>query len=463
MSAREVVFESVHELGFRLRRRELSAVDLAGAFLDRIDALNPRLKAFITVTRHHALQRARRADAELRSGRDLGALHGVPYALKDVIATKGILTTNGSRASAEWVPSFDATVEERLASAGGVLVGKLNLWEFAMVGSCFGEVLNPWSVEHSAGGSSSGAGAAVGARLVPLAIGTDTGGSIRIPAAYCGVVGFRPTYGRVSRYGVTANAWSVDTVGPLTSTVADAGIALTAIAGADRRDRTCSTRPVAVPPAASKDIRGMRVGVPEAHFFEDIDAQVDRAVRHSIDVLAQMGARVVPIRIPHASDAALLRTLHLAESASLHERRLKEQSALLGESFRQRLERGWSYAAPDYVKALRLRSVLMEEVADAFTRCDVFVTPSARNVATRVNVGTEPTTQPSAVPVGAHTFVASMTGIPSLALPCGLTAGRPALPISMLLHAPPFEESALIRTGQVFQMVTDWHRQVPSL
>jgi aspartyl-tRNA(Asn)/glutamyl-tRNA(Gln) amidotransferase subunit A len=450
---------TARSLGAALRRRELSSVAVTEAYLDRIAALNPRLNAFITVTAAHALDRARRADRELAQGVDRGPLHGVPYALKDVIATRGILTTNGSRSSSDWVPPIDATVRERLDAAGGVLLGKLNLWELAMVGSVYGHVRNPWHTDYSAAGSSGGAGAAVGARLVPIAIGTDTGGSIRVPAAHCGIVGLRPTYGRVSRFGVTANAWSVDTVGPLAVTVDDAATALLAIAGPDPRDRTSSRRSRSEMEEAGPDtLEGLRIGLPREHFFDQVHPEVEHAVRAAIEALAQLGARVVSVDLPHADTAAVARTVHLVEAASCHEGRLGTKRSLLGREVRTRLERAAQYSGVDYVKALRVRTMLVEEAARAFEHCDVIVSATDRGLPVRIG---DPAPGPELAVGGPNTFFASMTGIPALAVPCGFTAGPPALPISLQLHAGPFQEALLFRVGRAYQRETDWHTRVP--
>ena len=441
-----------------LRRREVSARDLAETCLARIEALDGRLNAFITVTRVQALARAHEMDAELSRGRDRGPLHGIPYALKDVIATRGILTTNGSQTSKDWVPAFDATVQARLEAAGGVLVGKLNLWELAMSGAAYGEVRNPWALEYSPGGSSSGAGAAVAARLVPVAIGTDTGGSIRVPAAHCGVVGLRPTYGRVSRYGVTANAWSVDTVGPLTTSVDGTALVLAEISGPDPHDRTSAARPATGEDRrAGESLIGLRIGIPRQHFFDGTHAEIERAVHAAVSTIEQLGARAVPIDLPHAGEAALARTLHLVEAASCHEVRLRTQGDQIGAGLRTRLERASSYAAIDYLKALRLRTVMMDEAKQAFTSCDVFIAPTDRGLPARIE------SAPSTATAGPTTFFASMTGLPALAVPCGFSSGSPPLPISMQLHAPPFGESVLFRVGRAYQQVTDWHARIPTI
>jgi aspartyl-tRNA(Asn)/glutamyl-tRNA(Gln) amidotransferase subunit A len=329
----------------------------------------------------------------------------------------------------------------------------------------YGEVRNPWATDYSPGGSSSGAGAAVAAGLVPLAIGTDTGGSVRAPAAHCGIVGLRPTYGRVSRYGVTANAWSVDTVGPLTRTVQDAAFALTTIAGSDSRDRTCARAAVPRFDAASADLRGLRVGLPREHFFDSIHPEVENAVREATEALAKLGATLTTVDLPHAGEAGLARTLHLAEAASFHEQRLRDSASLFGSELRARLERAQSYSAADYVKALRLRTILTDEATRAFQACDVIASPTDRNLPARIAGSSPPTAAPAGAPRigGGNTFFSSMTGIPSLAIPCGFAKSGPSLPISMLLHARPFDEVMLFRVGHAYQQATDWHLRRPAL
>ncbi len=241
MADNELVFKSAHELADLIRSRQVSPVEVVQACLDRIDALNPKVNAFITVTREHALQAARQAETDIRAGKYKGPLHGIPYAPKDILATRGIRTTNGSKVTPDWVPDYESTITERLNRAGAILIGKLNLLEFAMgsgVLSGFGPVRNPWDLAYSPSGSSSGSGAALAACMVPLSVGTDTGGSIRGPAAFCGIVGLKQTYGRVSRYGVTTLSWSLDHAGPMTRSVTDAAQMLRVMAGRDPLDPT---------------------------------------------------------------------------------------------------------------------------------------------------------------------------------------------------------------------------------
>ena len=271
MATSELVFKSAGELAPLLKARKLSPVELVRAFLDRIEAVNPKVNAFITVTGEQALEQARKAEREIAAGNYRGSLHGVPYAPKDMLATKGIRTTNGSKVTSDWIPDFESTVTARLNQAGAILIGKLNLLEFAMGSGqkgLVGPARNPWDLTCSPSGSSSGSGAAVAAGMVPLAIGSDSGGSIRGPAKSCGIVGLKPTYGRVSRFGVTTLSWTLDHVGPMARTVSDVARMLQVIAGADPKDLTAAAVPVPdYSKALTGNIKGLRVGVPERVLF----------------------------------------------------------------------------------------------------------------------------------------------------------------------------------------------------
>lgn len=458
----DTAFLTIGGIAERLRRREASARELVTSVLRRIEAVDTALNAFITVTAEHALARADEIDRELARGGRRGLLHGVPYAVKDVVATRGIPTTNGSHAARPAGADEDAAVVARLNEAGAVLVGKLNLWEFAMVGSVFGVVRNPWNAAYSASGSSGGSAAAVAAGLVPFAIGTDTGGSIRVPAAHCGVVGLRPTYGRVSRYGITPNAWSVDTVGPLTRSVADAATVFDAIAGADPRDPTTSTWPR--PPHRRSAARAaIRIGLVKT-FFDGAHPEVDRGVNDALREMERLGGRLVDVELPHAADAAHARTLHLAEAAAFHEARLRGAPDAFGPELRARLQAAQGFAAVDYIKALRLRTVLAEETAVAFRHCDALALPTDRGLPQWIGHpelgGNPPTTTATG---GPNTFLASMAGIAAIALPCGFTREPAGLPISLMLQAPPGREDRLFDMGTRFQQVTDWHERRPPL
>lgn len=443
----ELIFKSATELATLIKRKQVSPVEVTSAFLDRIEALNPKLNAFITVTADHALSRAREAEAQIQRGRYIGPLHGIPYAAKDCIATRGILTTNGSKVYEGWIPNFESTVTARLNAAGAILLGKLNLWELASTGFAMGTVRNPWSLEHAPGGSSSGSGAALAARMTPLALGTDTGGSIRTPAALCGTVGLRPTYGTIDLRGIIVNTWTIDTVGPMTMTIEDAAAMLQVLAGS-------------FDAGIKKRLTKIRIGVPKNYFFE-VAPEVQDVVRRGIDTLLKLGGTLVDVEVPHAKHASIVRDISFAESACYHEMRLRTKAHLMGPAARERLEVAKFTPATDYIKAQRLRSILMREAEDIFSKCDVFVTPTAQNVASRLSAGLV-TSSESPRPLNAgNTTFSSVTGIPSLAVHCGFSSTQPPLPISMLLHAAAFNERALLQVGHAYQSATDWHKRVP--
>ena len=449
-----VAYQTIEQLAKRLVRRELSSRELVQQCLARIDALNPSLNAFVMVAAEQALEQAERADRERAKGRATGPLHGIPYAVKDVIATKGIPTTNGSRVVRRG-DDVDAEVVSRLSRGGAVLLGKLNLWEFAMVGSQFGVVRNPWNTEYSASGSSGGSSAAVAAGLVPLALGTDTGGSIRVPAAHCGVVGLRPTYGRISRDGVTPNAWSVDTVGPITRTAADAAIAFRALAADDRV--AAGNRPVTN--ARRNSSARWRLGLVR-WFFENTHPDVERAVTEALRQLERGGSRLVDVDVPHATDAALARTLHLAEAAAFHEERLRDPASGIGQELRSRLREAQTYPAVAYIKGLRLRTLLVEETRRAFETCDLLVMPTDRGLPAMASGDPAPAAGRSG---GPNTFLASMTGEPALAIPCGFSVSPSGLPISLMLQAPAHREDRLFDAAVALQRSTDWHERHPAI
>jgi aspartyl-tRNA(Asn)/glutamyl-tRNA(Gln) amidotransferase subunit A len=443
------------ELGPLLRRRKVSPVELVRACLQQIEKLNPQVQAFLTVTGERALAAAREAEEEIRRGRYRGPLHGIPYAPKDILATKGIRTTNGSRVTAEWVPEYESTVTERLGAAGAILVGKLNLLEFAMGSGQRGLVAparNPWSLAHSPSGSSSGSGAALAARMVPLTVGTDTGGSIRGPAKSCGVVGLKPTYGRVSREGVTALSWTLDHVGPMARTVGDVAAMFAVMAGAKER--------------SGVGVKGLRIGVAEGHFFEHLIPEVARALRAAMGELEKLGAERVEVKVENAAMASPALSVILgAESASVHAERLRESAGLMDPLVRERLEANSLYSAMDYIHALRVRTVMKAEMRRVLAGCDAVLLP-AGNPAPLLEEEIVETDLPPAVARAPRPDVmnlANLTGIPALVLPCGFTAGPPALPIGMQLWAKPFGEAMLFRIGQAYQGVTDWHQRAPGM
>jgi aspartyl-tRNA(Asn)/glutamyl-tRNA(Gln) amidotransferase subunit A len=467
----ELVFRPAHELAELIRKREVSPVEVSDEFLRRIDELNPKLNAFITVTADVARERARAAEREIASGTYRGPLHGIPYAPKDILATRGIRTTNGSRVTSDWVPEFESTITERLDRSGAILLGKLNLLEFAMgsgVLSGFGPSRNPWDLDYSPSGSSSGSGTALAAYLCPLSIGTDTGGSIRGPAAACGIVGLKQTYGRVSRHGVTTLSWTLDHAGPMTKTVADCAAVLQVIAGHDPEDPTSSTEPVPdYSLALTRDVSGLRVGVPRSYFFDDAHPEVEAAVRRALELLAGEGARLVDVDLPHARYAGSAGWIvAMTEATSFHEKRLRESPDLFDPLVRERLETAKFYAGTDYVKSLRLRSILQEEMAQVFERCDVMAVPGTTGLPTKLEppetAGSDVKPGSKAPPYrGGNTFLGNMTGNPAITIPCGFSKGPPVLPISIQFYGRPFDEATLLRVAHAYESRTDWHKRRP--
>ena len=424
----------------------------------------------MTVTGEQAIAQARKAEKEIAARRYRGPLHGLPYAPKDLVATKGIRTTNGSRVTADWIPDYESTVTERLNRAGAILIGKLNLLEFAMGSGqrgLQGPARNPWDLAYSPSGSSSGSGAAVAAGMVPLAIGSDTGGSIRNPAKSCGIVGLKPTYGRVSRFGVTALSWTLDHVGPMTRTVADAALMLQAMAGADPLDPTAAPEPVPdYGKALAGGVKGLRLGVPAAHFFDHVHPETEAALRRAIALLKNIGAALVEVRIANAAlcgaaSAAILQS----EASACHAKKLREHAGLLDPLVRERLEAGTFYSAADYIQALRVRTVLIGEVRRVFETCDVLMLP-AGNAAPRLEdeiEGTDAPRDPPRAPRPDSYNIANVTGIPAMVLPCGFTAGPPALPLGIQFCARPFEETALFRIGHAYEQATEWRKRIAPL
>ncbi len=469
----ELLFLPAIEQAKLLRSRQLSPLELTDAYLARIEALNPRVNAFITVTAERARQDARAAERTLSRKAQVGPLFGVPYAPKDILATRGIRTTNGSKVTATWVPDHESTITERLAAAGAVLVGKLNLLEFAMgsgVVSGFGPARNPWDLSRSPSGSSSGSGAALAAHMVPLSIGTDTGGSIRGPAAFCGIVGLKQTYGRVSRHGVTTLAWTLDHAGPMTRTVADAAAMLQIIAGADPRDPSCTGDPVPDYLAQlTPDLKGIRVGVPRRHFTDGAPEEIERAYRAALETITQLGATLVDVDVPHAQYAGSAGwVVAMAEAAQFHEARLRDTPHLFDPIIRERLDSARFIPATDYIKALRVRTLLMDEMAEVYRSCDVMVVPAGTGLPPVLEppevAGTDVKPGSRAAPFrGGNTFLGNMTGLPALVVPCGFSSGTPTLPIALQVYGRAFDEATVLRVGHAYEQATPWHRRKPAL
>ena len=439
-----------------LRRKEVSCVELTRRSLEMIQRHNPALNAFITVLSDAALARAAELDTELARGRDRGPLHGIPIALKDLFYTKGVRTTAGSPLFADFVPDYDATVVRRLADAGAVLIGKTGLHELAYGITSnnphFGPIHNPWDLGRIPGGSSGGSGAAVASGMVFMALGSDTGGSIRIPASFCGCAGLKPTYGRVSKHGVLPLGFSLDHAGPLATTVRDCGIALTAIAGHDSLDPTTSARAVDEYGLAEPSVRGLRIGRPENFYFDALDPEVERCVDRALEAAVQLGAEVRPVRVPDVTAMnAVARVVLLAEAAAALEPHLSKRSAF-GQDVLALLDQGRVLPATAYVQAQRLRAVFTREFAKLWSGVDCIATPTTPIAAARIGE--------NAVAVGAASEdvrlastrlvrAVNLLGAPALSVPCGLTGS--GLPVGLQLIGPPFSEAVLLRAGAAIE------------
>lgn len=462
MQALDVATLTVAEAGVRIRAGEVSPVELTEAYLRRIEQLDPQLNAYITVTADRAMEDARRAADEVAAGVDRGPLHGVPIALKDLFATAGIRTTAGSKILADWVPEQDSTVARRLREAGAVLLGKTNTHEFARGGTTnnphYGPTRNPWNLDCIPGGSSGGSAAAVAAGLAVAAMGTDTAGSVRIPAAFCGIAGLKPTYGRVSKAGVVPLSFLYDNVGPITRTVEDAALVLGVISGYDPDD--FSTVPMPVPDYTAdlrRGLLGLRVGVPRDWFFDQLDDEVRAAVEQALVVFRELGADVRDVSIAGVGEMVQARrTVTTTEFQEYHAPAFKERPQDFGADLRAPL------AAPP-ADSLAVAAALRTVYAGA---------EAMRRVLESVDVLVAPTVPIAAPPIAASdesilTALIRLTSpfngaqLPALSLPCGFTAS--GLPIGLQIAGRPFDEATVLRAGHAYEQATDWHRRRPPL
>jgi len=481
----ELTIAQAHE---RLTKREISSVELTRAVLDRITRVEPQVGAFITVTPEAALKQAEAADRRIAAGQIL-PLTGIPLAIKDLISTKGIRTTCASRILEHYVPPYDATVITRLRDLGAVMVGKANLDEFAMGSSTENSALqvtrNPWNPDYIPGGSSGGSAAAVAAGECLGALGSDTGGSIRQPAAHCGVVGLKPTYGRVSRYGLVAYASSLDQIGPLAKTVADCALLLQALAGYDPRDSTSLPREVPdYPSSLNQGIQNRTIGIPKEYFVGGLDAEVEQAIRQAIEVLEQEGARCLEIALPHSEYAvAVYYIIAMAEASSnlarydgvkygfrdrksrvLMEMVQKTRSLGFGPEVVRRIMLGTYVLSAGYYdayfrKASQVRTLIIQDFRQAFDQVDLILTPVAPTTAFRRGEKTDDPLQMYLTDI--FTISANLAGIPGLALPCGFSSQ--GLPIGLQILGNHFEEERILQAGSAFEQATEFHLRRPPL
>ncbi len=479
---------TIHELAGLFRRKAATPTQAAREYLDRIAALDPKVKAYLTVTGEAALARAAEADARFQAGAPLSPLDGVPLGLKDVLCTRGVRTTCGSKILESFVPPYDATVVARLQRAGAVVLGKLNMDEFAMGSSTensgFFTTRNPWDLSRVPGGSSGGSAAAVAADLAAATLGTDTGGSIRQPAAFCGNVGLKPTYGRVSRYGLVAFASSLDQIGPFTKDVEDAALMLQAIAGHDPKDSTSATVPVPDYAAGlGRGVEGLRVGIPAEYFIDGLDPEVESAVRAAIEILRGLGAKTESVSLPHTeyglaayyligpaeASSNLARYdgvkygLRVPGSRDLIDMYSRTRGAGFGAEVKRRVMLGTyalsaGYHDAYYGKAQRVRTLVQRDFQHAFERVDVIVAPTTPSVAFKVGEKADPL---SMYLNDVFTIPVNLAGLPGVSVPAGFT--RAGLPIGVQVIGKAFDEETVLRTAKAYETATEWRKRKPEL
>jgi aspartyl-tRNA(Asn)/glutamyl-tRNA(Gln) amidotransferase subunit A len=479
---------TIHEAHDLLRKKAVSARELTQSLLERIAGVEEKVKAFITLTPESALQEAEEADRRISRG-ELAPLTGIPLAIKDILCTRNITTTCASRILRSFVPVYDATVVEKVKSAGAVILGKANLDEFAMgsstENSAYGPSRNPWDLTTIPGGSSGGSAAAVAADECLASLGTDTGGSIRQPAACCGVVGMKPTYGRVSRFGLIAFGSSLDQVGPLTKDVRDAALLLNVIAGYDPKDST--SLEVEVPDYESflrADLQGVTIGVPKEYFIEGIDPEVTQAVREALAVMVSLGAKTKELSLPHTDYALPVYYLIAPAEASSNLARYdgvryghraageepllsmykKTRSEGFGTEVKRRIMLGTyalsaGYYDAYYGKASQVRTLIRRDFEEAFTKCDVLVTPTAPTPAFRIGEKTDDPLQMYLSDI--FTIPVNLAGISGISLPCGFSST--GLPVGLQVIGGAFAEGKILQAAFAYEQATNWHRRKPAL
>ncbi|MCH7745448.1 MAG: Asp-tRNA(Asn)/Glu-tRNA(Gln) amidotransferase subunit GatA [Chloroflexi bacterium] len=470
MENSEICYLTIAEASELIADKKLSPVEIVDAHLKRIEQTDGKLNAFITLLSEEAQAAAKQAEQEILAGNYRGPLHGIPVGLKDLYYTKGVRTGIGSKILRDFVPDYDAAVTERFRDAGAILMGKLQMHEFALGASSEnphdGAAHNPWDTERITGGSSGGSGAAVASGQCMGALGSDTGGSVRIPSALCGIVGLKPNFGRVSRHGVYPLSWSLDTVGPMTRTVRDAALMLNAIAGYDPRDPSSANRPTEDFTATlGQDITGIRVGVPQEYFYDIIDTEVKDAISEAARVFEGLGASVDEVSIPALDHSlAISSTILFVEAAEIHLDHLRDSADDIGPDVRSRFEIGALTPAIDYIKAQRARSAFNRQIAKTMESFDILLAPTMPFGAPKIGEGT--------VQVGGKTEVVrsllarltrpfNITGTPTASIPCGFTSS--GMPIGMQIAGRAFDEATVLRVADAYEQATEWHKMRPGL
>ena len=468
VSKQDINYSSVAELAPRIKNGDISPVDIVRTSLDRISQLEPSLNAFLEVWGDSALQQATEAEQAISSGDYLGPLHGIPVGLKDLIDVSGKETTGGSKVLAGNVATVDATVVTQLKAAGAILIGKMNLVEFAFGATGLnphtGDVKNPWDTMRITAGSSSGSAAAVAAGMIPVTLGSDTGGSVRMPAAVCGIAGLKPTYGRVSRNGVLDLSWSMDHVGPMTRTTEDCALLMNVLSGYDPLDPASSKEPVPdFTSGIDRGLDGLKIGVPQDYFFNDsVDPEIVASVRAAIELMTSNGAEIVDLPMPWVDKGRRINLgVMYPEATSIHEKMIAEHAEKYSPSVRHRIQSGFNVSAIDYVRAQRARQWFSYKMAESMKKVDVLITPS---VPIQTPTIADCTPAPGKTAAGGElaifTGVFDTTGQPSHSIPCGFTTS--GMPIGMMITGHPFNESTVLRVGHAFEKLTNWHQRPPT-
>lgn len=470
MEGIELCYASAGTLSRLVQSKEVSPVDIIDAHLARIEATEPMLNSFITLLPEEARAAARRAEREIQFGNYKGPLHGIPVALKDLFNTGGVRTTSGSRIFDNFIPERDCTVAARFHQAGAILLGKLNMHQFAYgptgENPDYGHMHNPWDLDLITGGSSGGSGSAAAAGQCTITTGSDTGGSIRIPAALCGIVGLKPTYGLVSRYGLTPLSWSLDHPGPMVRTVEDAALSMNAIAGYDPND-VASAR-VEIPDyttALTGDVRGLRIGVVKEYFEAPLDPEVARSVRDAIGVLESLGAVVTEVSFPMFNDSqAISGAILMSEAAAYHRDLLASDGEKLYPPVRVRLEAGLFVSAADYLRAQQARSLLDRQARELLEHVDLLAGPTEPVtapllLAERVQAGEREVGTTGALTQ--YTRPYNLTGFPAISVPCGFSEA--GLPMALQLAGRPFDELTVLRAAHAYEQATEWHSRRPPI
>jgi aspartyl-tRNA(Asn)/glutamyl-tRNA(Gln) amidotransferase subunit A len=485
MDLHELSIQQAHEL---LSSRQISSEELTRAYLERIQRLDSQIKSYVTVSEVGALERAREADQRIQAGEELTPLTGIPYSAKDSLSTRGISTTCSSRILENYRPFYDCTAIRKLNSANAALLGKTNMDEFGMGSSTensgFFTTRNPWNLDYVPGGSSGGSAAAVAAGLAPFALGEDTGGSVRMPAGFCGITGLKTTYGRVSRYGLIPLVSSFDTIGPMARSAYDVALVLETIAGHDPKDSTSRPEPVGnyvETLLKTENLRGLRLGIPREYFVEGLDSEVEAALRLAIKKIEALGAQVMEVSLPHTQYAIPVYYLILFAEASsnlakydgiryglsvrdgedLMDVYLKTREQGFGAETKRRIMLGTfalsaGYYDAYYLKAQKVRTLIRQDFQKAFETCDALITPVAPTTAFRIG---EKITNPLDMYLSdVHVVAVNLAGIPALTVPCGSANG---LPIGMQIMGPHLSEETLLRVGHLYQGQTDWHTKQP--